>query len=219
MLAHDPNIAYFLLIFGLWLGVTAAYIPGTGIAEIAAGTSALVALVMLAGLPTNLVALLVLIIGVMAFAVIPFLMRGPWWLAIGGLALQAVGSIFLFDQGVSVSLILIAVTLILPFVYHTFVLTPMLARHRAMGPAVDRDAEVIGMRGRVLKTLNPVGIVQVNSEEWTAESQRKLEPNMPVVVVGREGLKLIVELDKVKWEQLLQEEEEVPALVPSDVTR
>lgn len=206
-LAHDPNVAYFLLIMGLWLGVTAAYLPGTGYVEIMSGTALLTALVMLANLPTNLVALLILMTGVLGFAVVPFLTRRPWWLAIFGLGLQAAGSVLLYDRGVTVSPILIIVTLALPFVYHTFILTPMLRRQRDMDPAADRDAEIIGMRGRVLHTLNPIGIVLVNSEEWTAEAHRKLEPGLPIVVVGREGLKLIVELDKVKRDQLLQDEE------------
>ncbi|MBK8135901.1 MAG: hypothetical protein IPK52_08685 [Chloroflexi bacterium] len=206
-LAHDPNVAYFLLIMGLWLGVTAAYLPGTGFVEIMSGTAMLTALVMLANLPTNLVALLILMIGVLGFAVVPFLTRRPWWLAIFGLGLQAAGSVLLYDRGITVSPVLIVVTLALPFVYHTFILTPMLRRQRDMDPAADRDAEIIGMRGRVLHTLNPIGIVLVNSEEWTAEAHRKLEPGLPIVVVGREGLKLIVELDKVKRDQLLQDEE------------
>lgn len=206
-LAHDPNVAYFLLIMGLWLGVTAAYLPGTGFVEIMSGTAMLTALAMLANLPTNLVALLILMIGVLGFAVVPFLTRRPWWLAIFGLGLQAAGSVLLYDRGITVSPVLIVVTLALPFVYHTFILTPMLRRQRDMDPAADRDAEIIGMRGRVLHTLNPIGIVLVNSEEWTAEAHRKLEPGLPIVVVGREGLKLIVELDKVKRDQLLQDEE------------
>lgn len=218
-LMHDPNVAYFLLIMGLWLGVTAAYLPGTGFVEIMAGTALLTSVVMLANLPTNLVALLILMVGVMGFAVVPFLTRRPWWLAIFGLGMQAAGSVLLFDRGVTVAPILIIVTLVLPFTYHTFILTPMLRRQRDMDPASDRNMEVIGMRGRVLHTLNPMGVVQVNSEEWTAESHRKLETGMPIIVVGREGLKLIVELDKVKRDQLLQDEdaEEVADAHPSDI--
>ncbi len=208
-LAHDPNVAFFLLIMGLWLGVTAAYMPGTGIVEVVAGATMLTSLVMLANLPTNLAALLVLMVGVMGFAVVPFLTRRPWWLAIVGLGLQAAGSVLLFDRGVSVSPLLIIVTLALPFAFHTWVLTPMLRRHRDLEPATDRDSDIIGMRGRVVQTLNPSGVVTVNSEEWTAEARRKLEPGMPVIVVGREGLKLIVELDKVKRDEFLMDEEEL----------
>jgi membrane-bound serine protease (ClpP class) len=207
LLAHDPNVAFFLLIMGLWLGVTAAYMPGTGIVEIIAGTTLVVALIMLANLPTNLGALLIIMIGVTSFAILPFLTRRPWWLAILGLGLQAAGSVLLFDRGVGVSPLLIIVTVALPFVFHTFILTPMLRRHRDQEPVVDRDSEVIGMRGRVVHALNPSGVVVVNSEEWTAEARRKLDAGMPIIVVGREGLKLLVELDKVKWDEFITDDE------------
>lgn len=207
-LAHDPNVAYFLLVMGLWLGVTAAYLPGTGVVEIVGGITLVAAFVMLGSLPTNLAALLILMVGVMGFAVTPFLTRRPWWLAMIGLGMQAAGAVLLYDRGVKVTPLLIGVTLALPFAYHAFVLTPMLRRHRDQQPITDRDSEIVGMRGRVLHTLNPMGVVLVNSEEWTAEARRKLEPGMPIIVVGREGLKLIVELDKVKRDEFMAEEEE-----------
>lgn len=207
-LAHDPNVAYFLLIFGLWLSVTAAYIPGTGIVELASGAALIGALAMLAALPTNLGALLILMVGVLGFAVLPFLRVRPLWLALAGLVLQAGGSIALFNDGVSVSPLLIAVTLALPLAYHTLVLMPMLSRQRNQRPVTDRDSDLIGKKGRVVETLNPIGSVLVNNETWTAEARRKIEVGMPIVVVEREGLKLIVELDKVKRDEFLAASEE-----------
>lgn len=208
-LAHDPNIAYFLLIMGLWLGVTAAYLPGTGIVEIVSIVTFIAGFAMLSNLPTNLAALLILMVGVMGFAVAPFLTRRPWWLAIIGLGMQAAGAVLLYDRGVNVSPLLIGVTLALPLAYHTMVLMPMLRRHRDEQPITDRDSDIVGMRGRVVQVLDPTGVVLVNSEEWTAEARRKLEPGMPIIVVGREGLKLIVELDKVKRDEFMSEEEEL----------
>lgn len=207
-LAHDPNIAYFLLIMGLWVGVTAAYVPGTGFVEILSGIVLVAGLVMLANLPTNLGALLLLTTGVIGFGVSPFLTRNPWWLAIVGLVLQAVGGYYLYHQGVHVSPIVLITTLALPFVYHTFILAPMLRRQRTLPRVPDRDNEIIGMSGRVMHALDPIGVVLVNSEEWTAESRRKLEVGMPIIVTAREGLKLIVELDKVKRDEFLADEEE-----------
>lgn len=207
-LAHDPNVAYFLLIFGLWLSVTAAYIPGTGIVELAGGAALIGALAMIAALPTNLGALLILMVGVLGFAVLPFLRVRPLWMALAGLVLQAGGSIALFNDGVSVSPLLIIVTLALPLAYHTLVLMPMLSRQRNQRPVTDRDSDLIGKKGRVIEALNPIGSVIVNNETWTAEARRKIEVGMPIIVVEREGLKLIVELDKVKRDEFLAASED-----------
>ncbi|NOG52587.1 MAG: NfeD family protein [Chloroflexi bacterium] len=151
------------------------------------------ALAMLAALPTNLGALLILMVGVLGFAVLPFLRVRPLWIALAGLVLQAGGSLALYNNGVSVSPLLIAVTLVLPLAYHMLVLMPMLNRQRNQPPVTDRDSDLVGMKGRVVATLNPIGSVLVNNETWTAEAGRKIEAGMPIIVVDREGLKLIVE--------------------------
>jgi membrane-bound serine protease (ClpP class) len=207
-LTIDPNIAYFLLVVGLWIGATAAYVPGTGLIEVLAGVSLVAAIVLMASLPTNLVGLLILMIGVLGFAIIPFLRIRQAYLALGGLVLQAVGSFTLYN-GISVSPLLIVVTLGLPLAYHTLILTPMLARQsRNAIPVTDRDSAIVGMRGRVLEALNPLGAVYVNGETWTAEGRRKLNPGDPIIVIAREGLRLVVDLDKAKRDAMFAMEED-----------
>ncbi len=104
----DPNLVYVILIIGLWLVVTAAYIPGTGVAEVLAFVGVAVALVALANMPTNWWAVILIVVGVLSFLVMPFLNQRFAALSIGGLALQAFGSVFLFN-GMSVALPLIVV--------------------------------------------------------------------------------------------------------------
>jgi membrane-bound serine protease (ClpP class) len=166
---YDPNLAYFLLVIGLWLAATAAYIPGTGLIEVFSGLGLVVALVLLAGLPTNLTGLLLLSMGVVGFALIPFIRRRPMWLVAMGLALQVGGSLMLYN-GVMVSPVLMSVTLIVPLAYHTLILMPMMERHfERVTPTMERDANLVGMSGRVVQDLDPIGSVQVNGETWTAE--------------------------------------------------
>ena len=71
---------------------------------------------------------------------------------------------------------------------------------RKMHPesATDEDTSLIGSRGRVLKTLDPVGTVQAGGEVWTATSDRTLQTGTEIVVVEREGLQLYVEAIKPK---------------------
>src|SRR5512145_1393339 len=72
-LVAEPNIVYLILVFGLWVAVTAAYIPGTGILELLALGALVVEIVLLQSMPANWVAVLLLVVGVLCFLLIPFL--------------------------------------------------------------------------------------------------------------------------------------------------
>lgn len=198
----DANLLYLGLIVSLWIGVTAAYLPGTTIIETVATIGFIGSLIVLAQMPTNWVAVLLIIIGVGSFIVMPFIRQQYAALAVGGLGLQAVGSVFLFHDGVSVSLIVIAGTILLPLGYHQWVLMPMLRNARNL-PTVDKDDTLIGMVGRVTRSLDPIGTVYVNSESWSAiaEDGVTLEPGDMVTVLERDGLRLIVEKIKSKRSQ------------------
>ncbi|MCX8025764.1 MAG: hypothetical protein N3A60_11225, partial [Thermanaerothrix sp.] len=65
----DPNVAYFLLVVGLVLGVLALFSPGTGILEIGALFALVLAGLGIARLSINAWALALLVVGV-----VPFLM-------------------------------------------------------------------------------------------------------------------------------------------------
>ena len=99
--AVDPNLAYIILLVGLWGAVTAAYIPGTGVAELGAAAISIFAIILMASLPTNWVAVLGVVFGVLGFLVMPFINHRWLLLAVAGLILQALGSVrrFSFEAG------------------------------------------------------------------------------------------------------------------------
>lgn len=205
MLPLDPNIVYLLLIFGLWLGVTATYMPGTGLLEVLAGAALIGAFYVLGTMPTNWAAIIVLVLGVLSFIVMPFLKQQFVPLAVGGLILQAVGGWFMFD-GPAVSPLIIALSVVLPLAYHRYALLPILDKVRSK-PLMDDDESLVGVRGRVVRALNPTGTVQVRGELWTATSDHPLEPGDEVVVVERDGLNVYVEGIKQKREAVNGHEE------------
>ena len=54
---------------------------------------------------------------------------------------------------------------------------------------------MLGLRGEVLQSLTPVGLVRVKGESWKAEAiGGNIETGMTIEVVGLEGLKLKVRL-------------------------
>jgi membrane-bound serine protease (ClpP class) len=192
----DPNIVYITLWLGLWIVVTATHAPGTGFLEGAAllvlGGTALILL----SLPTNWWAVLLFAAGVVGFIIIPFLKQQYTTLSLGGLILQAIGGYFLFST-MSVSPLVIGATIAVSLLYHYFVLLPGF-RQIKQYKHEDRDAMLIGMEGRVMKALDPVGTVQVNSELWTAASNQNLPSGTRVVVLERNGLQIYVEPVKDK---------------------
>jgi membrane-bound serine protease (ClpP class) len=205
MLSLDVNVVYLALIATLWLGVTATYVPGTGLLEVLSAAIAIGAVYMLSNLPTNWGAVIVLIVGVLSFIVMPFLNRQLTALAIGGLVLQGIGSLFMFN-GVQVSPVIIALILVLSLAYHRYVLIPALEKSR-LQPLVDDDTSLIGARGRVVSAINPVGTVNVRGELWTANSDHPLQAGEEVVVVERDGLNIFVEGVKQKRAPLNGHEE------------
>ncbi len=190
----DVNLVYIALLAGLWLGVTAAYIPGTGLAEGIAALLLIGSFFVLAALPTNWVAVVILVVGVATFLILPFFGERYGGFAEVGLVGQAIGGYLLFENP-PVSIVLIAITLVLAVLYNRFVLIPIMRTQRSHNE-YDESNEVIGLRGRVVKALDPVGTVYVNKELWRARSDEVLLPDSPVLVVAQDGLELVVEKAK-----------------------
>lgn len=194
----DPNLIYLLLVFGLWAGVTASYIPGTGLAELLTLGSLGVAAAYLWQYPTtNWLAVLALSVGVLTFITFPFLPRRWRDYTLAGFGLQALGSWFLF-HGNPLNPVLLLAVLGLQLLYHRALLVPVLERVRDMKGEASRDEQLIGQQGRMTSPLepdsaNPFGSVVVNSESWSASSDAALEEGDPVVVIERQGLRLRVE--------------------------
>jgi membrane-bound ClpP family serine protease len=200
--ALDPNVVYLVLLFGLWSGVTAAYQPGTHIAEGSSLLFTIGAVLALTTLPTNWWAVLVLIVGVGAFLVVPFINPRHVRFVYLGLVLQAIGSLFLFN-GLSIALPIIVITIGLSLVYQQFILLPVLSKKNL--PAYpDNDERLIGARGRVVRRIDPLGTVQAAGEMWSARSDLPLESGDEVIVLERDGLTLTVEGIKHKNEEQRQ---------------
>lgn len=205
----DPNVVYLVLVIGLWVAVTATYVPGTGVIEGLAVVALIIALIVMASLPTNWWAVLILVLGVLSFLLVPFLSPRSAILAQGGLILQAVGGAFLFN-GLSVSWLLIALTIGIALLYHNFALLPLLRRLRQQKAVIDDNGQLLGAFGRVVTAFSPsgvshVGTVHVRGEQWTAYSDKPLLAGDAVVVLERDGLQLFVE--GVKHKQAPKEEE------------
>lgn len=191
---QDPNAVYLLLMAGLWISATGTYIPGTGIAEISGAGLMIAAIYLMSLLTVNWLALIALVVGASLFFLLPLLK--PEWVrfAEAGLALQAIASFFLFTNA-AVSPLLIALAVLLAWGYHRTILRAILKQQRELS-STQKDEFLVGARGRVMKTIEERGTVQVNGELWTARSRKRLESGAEIVVTQQDGLELHVEKAK-----------------------
>lgn len=191
---QDPNLVYLLLMAGLWVSATGTYIPGTGIAEFAGAALILGTLYLLSALAVNWLAVVAIIVGAALFFLLP-LLKSEWEpFAIGGLAVQAIASFFLFAD-LSVSPALIGLGAVLAWLYHRGILRAILRQQRELS-STQKDAFLVGARGRVMGAMEDRLTVHVNGELWTARSRSRLESGAEVVVTQQDGLELQVEKAK-----------------------
>lgn len=187
----DPNILYIVLVIGLWLGVTALYVPGTGALEVLSLGTVIVSIIAFLSVSTNWLAVLALVVGILGFMILPFWQKGWRYILIGGVILQVYGSITLFHE-TAVSPILIAFVIAVSLAYHYFLLIPILKSQKPGGQMTD-DAPIEGEVGFVQRDINTVGTVRVRGETWTARSEVFISAGEQVVVVDQDGLTLHVE--------------------------
>lgn len=191
----NPNIAYILLLVGVYGLLFEFMSPGAVAPGIIGAIALLTALFALDLLPVNYAGLALILLGVglmTAEAYNPSV--GAF--GIGGVAAFALGSLLLFNTAapqfrLSPGVLLAAVGLSLA--YFVFALgTALRARRRAVaiGPAT-----FPGAAGRVVSWSGDHGFVRLQGEDWRASAPVPLAPGQRVRVAAREGLALIVEPD------------------------
>ena len=191
----NPDVAYILLILGLFSLVIAAAAPGTGFAEIAAGLCLILAIIGLARLPVNWAGLVLILAGIGLF--ILDLKLQTWAVAIGGAAALAIGSVFLFEvseRAARVSVWLVVLATLGSIAFFGFALQRVIRAMR-LPPKVDPHT-VIGATGTIrtpLVTANRmVGTAQIGGELWSVASAEPIAAGQIVIVEGMDGLTLKV---------------------------
>jgi membrane-bound serine protease (ClpP class) len=189
----NPNVAYLLLIIGLWAAITAFIMPGTGLPEAIAAVSLVLAITGLAQLPVNLIGAVMIAVAFVLF-VLEFKVMSHGALTAGGVVSFALGSIFLVrptetQPGLSLWVVGLATLATLGF----FGVAMRAAIRTYRLPVFSSpQRRLIGARGVVKQSLSPMGTVQVKSELWSAVADEPLEAGEHVVVTAIEGLKLRV---------------------------
>lgn len=189
----NPNVAYILLLIGIYGIVLEFYSPGLTGPGLIGAISLLLALYAFQVLPVSYAGLALVLLGAALLVAEAFL--GTFGLlGIAGIAALVAGAIMLFDTeapGFRVSLWLVGGV---AAGGGSLLLLAMAMIARTRGRPVEIGPErIVRDRARVLEWAEGEGTVLFEGERWNARGPRKLAPGDEVRVVRRAGLVLEVE--------------------------
>jgi len=192
----NPNVAYLLLVSGFVLAILALLAPGTGVLEILALFTLLLAGYSVYYLPINIWALILLGVGAVAFVLALRRSRRMIYQVISILAL-VIGSSFLFrGEGwlPAVDPLLALVVSIVTAGSFWFIGRKAIESEQ-IRPTHDLE-RLIGEVGEARTDISMEGSVQLEGELWAARSEKLIPNGSKVRIIGREGF--ILEVEKLE---------------------
>jgi membrane-bound serine protease (ClpP class) len=193
---RNPNIAYILLLLGLYGIMFELYSPGAILPGIVGVISLLLAFYSMHSLPVNYAG-----VGLIIFAVILFLLElkivSHGMLAIGAIISLLLGSMMLMKSGSSLEMfrisrsIIISATAFSAFFFLFIIGMGIQAQRQKVATGVEA---MIGDTGEVMEPLQPQGTVRVQGETWNAISLAgAVEKGRKVRIKDMKNLALYVE--------------------------
>jgi membrane-bound serine protease (ClpP class) len=191
----DPNLAYILLIFGIYGVFFEIYNPGAIFPGVIGGICLILSFYSMHTLPVNYAGLALILFAVILFILeIKVISHGV--LTIGGVISLLLGSLMLFDEESMLEAMEVSLGLIILIVILTtaFFLLAIGLGIRAQRKKITTGQEgIVGETGLAISDLAPSGQIRVHGEIWTAESiEGNIEEGAAVSVTGIENLKLKV---------------------------
>ncbi|HVF33359.1 MAG TPA: NfeD family protein [Acidimicrobiales bacterium] len=187
-----PSAAYLLLVVGLLLVVFEFFTAGVGVAGGVGAAGIVLAGYGLGVLPTRPWALAILGFAILGYAVDVQAGAPRAWTAIGTAAF-VVGSFFLFGDGFSVPLVVLAIGIAGVALFMVAGM-PAMVRTRFSTPTIGRES-MLGEEGLASTDVAPDGVVTVRDAPWRARTNRAtpIRAGDPVRVAAIDGLLLEVE--------------------------
>lgn len=191
----DPNIAFILLLIGVYGILFEFWNPGTFLPGIIGGIALFLALAALSVLPVQTAGIALLLLGI-ALMVAEAFTPGIGILGLGGLAAFIAGAFFLFDPTAADFDLRVAWPVLIAAAGMSALLlmgvlgAAMGARRRRVVAGAEA---LIGAEGRVTAWEGREGRVLVQGEFWDARAEHPLAPGTRVRVKQRRGLVLDVE--------------------------
>jgi membrane-bound serine protease (ClpP class) len=189
----NPNVAYILMLIGIYGLVLEFYSPGIFVAGITGAICLLLALYAFQLLPINYAGLALIILGT-ALMIAEVFAPSFGALGLGGAAAFVLGSVMLLDSdtpGLEVSPVLIGSVAAVSaglFLFVIMLLMRARQRHVVSGPE-----EMIESRAEVIDWTGMKGHVRAHGEIWKARGDREYPTGQTVQVSAIDGLTLTVQ--------------------------
>jgi len=189
----DPNIAYLLMLIGVYGMIFELSNPGSILPGVVGGICLLLALFAFSVLPIDYAGVALVLLGIALMASEAFVVSYGI-LGLGGIVAFVIGSIIMFEPssanfGLSISVV-VASTIVSAGLL--ILALAMLVRSRRKA-VVTGGAALIGAVGSVVEWADGEGRVRVSGEIWRARAGMALQPGERVNVRDRDGLVLLVE--------------------------
>lgn len=194
MALSDPNIAYLLIIIGIYGLIFEFKSPGSIVPGVIGGISLLLAAYSLKMLPINMIGLAFIILAIALF-VMEIFIQSYGMLSVGGVLCLFFGSILLIDSPFEFMRISMSLIIMVTLVTAGFVAILVYFGIKAQYRKKDGGATVvIGMNGtaRTDFTKGMGGKVHVYGEIWQARSEDDIKEGDKIIVTDIKGLTLIV---------------------------
>ena len=187
-----PSAAYLLLCVGLLLILFEFFTAGVGVAGVTGAASLVLGGYGLGVLPTRPWALALLALGIVGYGIDVQAGAPRVWTVIGTLTFVA-GSFFLFGDGLSVPLLVLA-AVIAGVALFMVAGMPAMVRTRFSTPTIGRES-MLGELGTAVSDVDPDGVVTVREAPWRARTNRAtpIRAGDPIRVAAIDGLLLEVE--------------------------
>ena len=189
----DPNIAYILMLIGIYGLIFEFSNPGAIIPGTVGAICLLLALFAFQALPINYAGFALIILGII-FMVAEAFVPSFGALGIGGVAAFVIGSIILMDTdvpGFGVSLPLIgSIALVSSGLFAIVLVMALKARKR---PVVSGQEELVGAIAEATQDFEQQGYVHLHGESWNAVSQTPVKKGDKMKVTRLDGLTVHVE--------------------------
>ncbi len=189
----DPNVAYVVLALSFVITILAMLAPGTGILEVAALATLVSAGFGIANNPVNSWAFIPILIGIVLIFV-TMRRTSRWYYLAAAIVILVTGTAFLYK---GINGIFAADTLLVLLVSASmgiFIWIIGYYTRKAFNQRTSRDlSQLIGMAGTATTDIHTSGSAHVNSEEWSAVSDKPITHGSEITVIERNGLMLKVE--------------------------
>jgi membrane-bound serine protease (ClpP class) len=188
----DPNIAYLLLLLGIFGIFFELQNPGAIFPGVVGGIAILLAFFALQLLPVNFAGLALIILAIIMF-LLEIKVPSGGLLTVGGIASMLIGSIMFIDSPLPFMRVSFAV--IVPAVIFTalfFVFAVGMGIKAQKKKVTTGETGIIGEIGEARTDIGGTGSVFVHGEYWNANSDERIPANSKIQVVAVDGMTLKV---------------------------